>query len=94
MKSRRSLYTSSKLIKFFFCIVALIWIVPAGKLFFKGQISSGFKVLMLGIIYILAVFVVQTYFIKMIMLYQKNLDKATKNYKNKKMIKNKGGYLK
>lgn len=93
-KEKHYLYQSHKIIKIFFFLVALIWIVPAGQLFLKNQISSGVKFLVLGIIYMLVVFGIQTYFIKMIMLYQKNLNKVSKKYKNRKVVKNKGGFLK
>lgn len=85
--SKNLLYISKKPIIVFFILLSLAWIVPAINLMIHGQISSSIKLFLFGCAYLIALFIAQTFFKRMLILYQKNLDKSIKKSKGQKYLK-------
>lgn len=94
MKNRNLLYISNKPIKAFLFLLSLPWFILSIKLIISNKITSGIKLFIFGNVFLAVMFGIQFYFRKMLVLYQKNLDKSIIRYQNRKVIRNKGGNLK
>lgn len=94
-KNSKAIYNSGTLISIFLFLSSLPWFIQAIKLFIKGKTGAGIKLMIFGFAYMIVLIIIQAYFRQMLILYQKNLDKSSVKYKNrkiynKKIIKNKG----
>lgn len=94
MKNKNLLYVSNGPIRLFLFLLSLPWFILSVKLIMNNNITSGIKLFIFGSLFLAALFGIQFYFRKMLVLYQKNLDKSSNKYKKRKFIKNKGGNLK
>ncbi|MFL0251993.1 hypothetical protein ACJDT4_16355 [Clostridium neuense] len=94
MKNNNLLYVSNKPIKAFLFLLSLPWFILSIKLIVNNKVASGIKLFIFGNVFLAVMFAIQFYFRKMLVLYQKNLDKSSNKYKKRKFIKNRGGNLK
>lgn len=88
---KKSLAYANKPIFIFLIAASLPWLVPTIRFFIKGDTASGFKFLAFSIAYMIVLFIAQIYFRKMLIYYERNLNKSVQRFKNKKTVKVKGG---
>lgn len=84
-KPKKVIYNSGTLISIFLFMSSLPWFIQSIRLFIKGNIKTGITLTLFGIAYMIVLIIVQAYFRQMLMLYQKNLNKSSVKYKNKKI---------
>ena len=72
-----------KQIAFFYIMLAAVWVGESVYEFIHHNISAGVSLFIFGSIFLIALYLIQTYFTKMLMLYQKNLNN-TKHIKNRR----------
>ncbi|ADD01885.1 conserved hypothetical protein [Thermoanaerobacter italicus Ab9] len=71
--------------KIFYLLLGVVWFSTGFYAMFHDSFLNGLKIMAFGSAFMLIVFAIQTYVIKMIQLYDSNLQKQHKNLKKKKM---------
>lgn len=70
--------------KIFYLLLGIVWFSTGFYVMFHDSLLNGLKIMAFGSAFMLIVFAIQTYVIKMIQLYDSNLQKQYKKLKNKK----------
>ncbi|MDP9751100.1 MULTISPECIES: hypothetical protein [Thermoanaerobacter] len=71
--------------KIFYLLLGVVWFSTGFYAMLHDSVISGLKIMAFGSTFMLIVFAIQTYVIKMIQLYDSNLQKQHKKLKKKKM---------
>lgn len=75
---------SRKQLGLFYILLAAVWLGESVYEFIHHNIRAGVSLLMFGSIFLIALCLIQNYFTKMLLIYQKNLNN------NKHSLKNRG----
>lgn len=71
--------------KVFYVLLSIIWGSVSIYSMFNDSFIHGLEIMIFGTVFILSVALIQSYMIRMLTMYDKNLKKGTKKSKNIKM---------
>lgn len=60
----------------FYILLAAVWIGESGEEILHSHVSAGLLLLVFGSLFLLVMNMVQNYFVKMLLVYQKNLNNS------------------
>ncbi|SNX53017.1 hypothetical protein [Thermoanaerobacterium sp. RBIITD] len=70
--------------KIFYLMLSIVWLIAAINSMVKQSFIQGLIVLVFGVLFILSIALVQSFSIRMIKLYDKNLKKSKSSNRNNK----------
>lgn len=75
---------SKKQIGLFYILLSLVWFGEAVDELIRHNISSGIILFLFGSLFLMALYLIQNYFAKMLLIYQKNLNNTRHSLKNRR----------
>lgn len=75
---------SKKQLGLFYILLAAVWLGESVYEFIHHNITAGVSLFLFGSIFLIVLYLIQTYFTKMLLLYQKNLNSTRHSLKNRR----------